>query len=219
MADQQRGSWRPPEAGRQAFDYWAKRYLATTAHLRPKAKASYESTLKVHLLPQLADVELRRLDRPAVRAFLSGLTDKGAAAGTVERVRAVLRNVLNAAVEGGAISINPADRVKIARTMRKEEPVFLSPDQVEALAQVVANPPRPRRHSERKYPEVGFLIRFTAYTGLRSSEVAAPRVGRVDSARAPHRGRRGGPGGSWRAAVSVRPRTTSAARFRCRLPC
>jgi integrase len=180
MADQQRGSWRPPEAGRQTFGYWAKRYLATTAHLRPKTKANYESTLKCHLLPELADVELRRLDRPSVRAFLARMTDRGTATGTVERVRAVMRNVLNAAIEGGAIVTNPADRVKIPRTMRKEEPVFLVPDEVEALAQAVTNPPRPTRHPQRHYPDLGLLIRLTAYTGLRSSEVAALRVGRVD---------------------------------------
>jgi integrase len=180
MADQQRGAWRPPDAGRQTFGHWASRYLATTAHLGPKTRANYESTLRCHLLPDLADVELRRLDRPAVRAYFARLTAQGTAAGTVERIRAVMRNVLTAAVEGGALVTNPADRVKIPRTMRTEEPVFLLPDEVEALADAVTNPPRPPRHPQRRHPDLGLLVRFTAYTGLRSSEVAALRVGRVD---------------------------------------
>ena len=55
------------------------RYLATIAHLRPKTKANYESTLRCHLLPSLADIKLRRLDRPAVKAFFARLTDDGVA--------------------------------------------------------------------------------------------------------------------------------------------
>ncbi len=180
MADQARGSWRPPSGGRETFGQWADRYLATTAHLRPKTRANYESTLRVHLLPEFANVEIRRLDRPAVRAFLAQLAASGVAAGTVERVRAVLRNVLNAAVEGGSLAANPADRIKIARTMRREEPIFLTPDEIESLAASIAHPPRPARHPQREYPDLALLVRFTAYTGLRSSEIAALRVGRVD---------------------------------------
>jgi hypothetical protein len=180
VADQQRGAWRPPSAGKETFGVWADRYPATTVHLRPKTRANYESALRVHLLPELGDVEVRRLDRPAARAFLAQLAARGVAAGTVESVRAVLRNVLSAAVEGGALAANPADHIRVARTMRREEPVFLAPDDVESLAHAIAHPPRPARHPERVYPLLALVVRFTAYTGLRSSEVAALRVGRVD---------------------------------------
>jgi len=180
MADQQRGAWRPPAAGKQTFGWWAERYLTTTAHLRPKTRANYRSTLNHHLLPALGPVELRRLDRPAVRAYLAGLVESGIASGTVERVRAVLRNVLNSAVEGGAIVTNPVAGIRLPRTMRREEPVFLTADEVETLAQAVAHPPRPPRHPDHSYPDLGLLVRFTAYTGLRASEVAGLKVKRLD---------------------------------------
>src|SRR4051794_4057236 len=45
MADQQRGSWRAPDTGRQTFGFWVEHYLSTTGHLRPKTRESYESTL------------------------------------------------------------------------------------------------------------------------------------------------------------------------------
>jgi hypothetical protein len=57
------------------------------------------------------------------------------APGTVERVRAVLRNVLTAAVEGGALATNPVAGIRLPRTMRGEEPVFLTPSQIETLAE------------------------------------------------------------------------------------
>jgi integrase len=180
MADQQRGTWLPSDAGRETFGYWAERYIATTSHLRPTTRENYASTLRKHLLPALGEVEIRRLDRLAVRAYLNRLAESGVAAGTIERIRAVLRNVLNYAVEGGALAANPAHRVKVARTMRTDEPVFLGPDEVEALVSAIVNPPRPRRHPQRRYPELGLLVRFAAYTGLRASEITALRFGRVD---------------------------------------
>src|SRR5205823_3011036 len=90
------------------------------------------------------------------------------------------RNVLNTAVEGGAIVANPVAGIRLPRTMRGEEPVFLTAAEVETLASAITHPPRPRRHPERNYPELGLLVRFAAYTGLRASEIAGLRVKRLD---------------------------------------
>jgi hypothetical protein len=48
-------------------------------------------------------------------------------------------------VKGGAIRSNPCAGIRVARAKR-QEPVFLRPDQVHRLAEEVANPPRPTRH-------------------------------------------------------------------------
>src|SRR5262249_14598585 len=141
---------------------------------------NYASTLRKHLLPDLGEIEIRRLDRLAARAYLNQLAELGVAAGAVERIRAVLRNGFNYAIEGGALATNPAHKVKGARSMRTDEPVFLGPEGVEALVWAIVTPPRPPRHPERRYPELGLLVRFAAYTGLRASEITALRVGRVD---------------------------------------
>jgi integrase len=90
----------------------------------------------------------------------------------------VLRNILQAAVKGGAIRSNPCAGIRVARAKR-QEPVFLRPDQVHRLAAEVANPPRPTRHPQRRYPEYRLLILFAAYTGLRASELAALKVRRL----------------------------------------
>lgn len=95
----------------------------------------------------------------------------------------MLRLVLNEAVEGGARKDNPSDRVRVPRG-RREEMVFLTPEQISTLAQEITDPPRPRRQPARSYPQYGLLVRFAAYSGLRPGEIAALRVSRVNVLRA-----------------------------------
>jgi integrase len=77
--------------------------------------------------------------------------------------------VLSSAAEAGAIKANPCANIKIGRAARREM-VFLTADEVEALADTIIEP-------------YGTLVRFAAYTGLRAGEIAALRVGRLDMLR------------------------------------
>jgi integrase len=172
------GLWRDPALAKQPFEHWAERYLATTLNLRAKTRLNYRSTINRHLLPEFKGRAVAQIDTPAVEEFLARLHARGAALGTVQRVRAVLRNVLQTAVKGGAIRSNPCAGIKVARA-KPQEPVFLTPDQVHRLAEEVARPPRPPRHPQRRYPEYRLLVLFAAYTGLRASELAALKVRRM----------------------------------------
>src|SRR3954470_21793119 len=43
-----RGNGADPRRGRTTFEEWAADWLATTVHLKPKTRASYESLLRHH---------------------------------------------------------------------------------------------------------------------------------------------------------------------------
>ena len=61
---------------------------------------------------------------------------------------------------------------------------FLTADQVRDLADAIENPGPPKsgggEHRRATFPELGLLVRFAAYTGLRAGEIGALRVGDID---------------------------------------
>ena len=65
----------------------------------------------------------------------------------------------------------------------RQEMHFLTPDQVEMVADEITDPPIRTgggEHRRQSFPEYGFLDRFAAWTGLRAGELGALRRGRVD---------------------------------------
>jgi integrase len=168
-ADLLRGDWNDPRLTGVPLRVWAEQWFETTAHLKPKTRIEYEANLRNHVLPPFGDKPVGAIDALSVRQFVSALRADGLEHGTVKKAKAVLSMVLASAAEAGAIKANPCANIKIGRAARREM-VFLTADQVEALADAIVEP-------------YGTLVRFAAYTGLRAGEIAALRVGRLDMLR------------------------------------
>ena len=181
-ADITRGEWLDPALGKETFEEWASRWVPTIAGLTPKTRESYESILRRHLLPRFADMPVGRIDHPTVVGLLAELTAAGAGAGTVRNVRDVLRLVLELARRSGAIKVNPVEGAK-APKKPPAEMIFLDANQIMTLADAVTYPPIRTgggEHRRRTFPERGLLVRFAAFTGLRSAEIVALRTDSVD---------------------------------------
>ncbi len=176
--DMSRGDWIDPTLRTSPFSQWATEWL-DHLRVRPNTYRQYEVSLRVHDLPVFGKRPVGSITRAEVRRFIASLLDAGAAPGTAANARKVLRLVLNEALEANALKANPCDRVRVPRG-RREEMVFLTPEQINVLAHEIANPPRPKRHPARTYPQYGLLVRFAAFSGLRPGEIAALRVGRVN---------------------------------------
>lgn len=186
--DTRRGDWIDPRLSRITVADWAQTWRDTTIHLRPSTRAGYESKLKTHILPRLGETPVADLDRPAIRRYLAEMAAGGMSAGNVRAVRAVLRLILATAVEAGALAANPCMGLKVARPAGVEMH-FLSYEQVEDLALAITTPAlKPAGHGAQPHwrtvrPELGLMIRFAAYTGLRAGEIAGLRVGKIDFVR------------------------------------
>ena len=172
--DVARGDWLDPSLGKETFRDWANRWLATTTHLKPKTRESYESILRRHLLSAFGDLPIGRIDHPSVLARLSEIQGAGAGSGTIRNVRDVLRTIMRLAQRSGAIKVNPAQDAKVPRS-RKKEMIFLDARQVMTLANAVTNP-----GTDASHPQYGLLVRMAAFTGLRAGEIAALRIERLD---------------------------------------
>lgn len=175
--DRSRGRLLDAHLSHRAFEEWAGEWLRGL-QVKPKTEVSYESSLRKHVLPVFTGRAVASITYRDCKQFVSELAKKGLAPGTIGEARKILRMVLQEALRADAISRNPADGLRVPRGERQEM-VFLTADQVFALADEVAHPPRPPRHPQLEWPAYGLLVRFAAFTGLRAGEIGALRVGRM----------------------------------------
>lgn len=143
--------------------------------LKPRSVVAYARQLENHILPALGRLELRRIGRGQVREFLSGELGRGASVGTVALTLAVLRSLLNAALEDGLVTTNPAARLGRALRLpskadRTEHVKALNADQVRDLCAAAAPEWRP----------LWFLV---SRTGVRIGEALVLKWTDVDLAR------------------------------------
>lgn len=177
--EQARGDRLARELGTQPFRDWAEEWLAGL-HVKPKTRVGYESSLRNHVLPVFGARQVASITYRDCKAFVDDRLAAGLAPGTAGEARKVLRLVLREALRCDAIRRNPADGLRIPRGARQEM-VFLTAEEVVRLAEAIANPPRPNRHEQKRWPAYGLLVRLAAFTGLRAGEVAALRIGRYDT--------------------------------------
>lgn len=178
-ADVQRGEWIDPEAARMRFRRFAERWLETKVNLKESTQADYLSVLSNHLLPAFGDLPLARVDRVAVQAWVAASVKRGLGAGTIRNAYGVLRQVMGAAVEAGAISKTPCRGIDLPTVVR-DEMNFVTHEEIAALAEAMAHPKDYKGRPRGNFPQFALAVQVAAYTGVRFGELAALRRKRVD---------------------------------------
>ncbi|HVM31473.1 MAG TPA: site-specific integrase [Candidatus Limnocylindrales bacterium] len=155
---------RPIPDQRAKLGPFLRRWLDEVAKptLRPSTYRSYDSILKIHLVPCLGHIALARLTPADVQAFLNGRSTKGLSPRRVQYIHAVLRRALGTAERWGMVSRNVAKLVEVPRVLHREM-TPLTPEQARALIEAsVAD-----RHRALWITALG--------TGLRQGELLALR--------------------------------------------
>jgi integrase len=166
-ADLIRGSYIDPREGKVTLrSYAEQRWLPSQVHLRPNSANLYASHVANHVVPLLGDRPLGALRRPDCTAFVAALAAKPLAPSTVHTVYAVLRSLMQSAVEDQLIPANPCSRVPLPR-LDKRVVVPLAADAVAALAGKM-----PARYE--------VAVWLAAGAGLREGEVLGLTVPRVE---------------------------------------
>jgi integrase len=164
-ADVTRGVWHDPRHGDLTFAEWVQRYLAVAVHKAATTRSRDETVLRVHLVPKLGPRRLGGITPLDVQHVVNEMATRLAPA-TVRTNYGVLRAVMNAAVNDGRIARSPCRRITLPRgsdTPRRA----LEPAELHRLADAM-----PREYRALIY--VGGVL------GLRWSEIAGLRVGRVN---------------------------------------
>jgi site-specific recombinase XerC len=76
--------------------------------VKPRTLARYAEILGLHILPRFENVRVSDLNRGHIRLFLADKLHTGLQRRTVRNIQAVFRAMLNAAIEDGLITSNPA---------------------------------------------------------------------------------------------------------------
>ncbi len=129
----------------------------------------YAEILTLHILPRFEKVRLHDLDRGRIKLFLADKLNDGLERRTVRNVHAVLRTMLNAAIEDGLIASNPA--AKLGRVLKLTVSKSTVQEEIKAMtkAQRQLFLATALREAPRYYP----LFFVLAGTGMRLGEVLA----------------------------------------------
>lgn len=191
VADLETGAYADPQRSAVTFGTVAEAWIAAkTANREPKTVASYRGLLDVVILPKWRDERLRDISHhglqewvtwlatdPAARQQPKRTTDAngdeqtertGLSAARVIHAYQIVRQVLAYAVRAKHLAVNPADDIELPRKPQSKD-LVLTHDQVRQLAD--------------ESGDVGAMVRFLAYTGLRFGECIALRVADVDTVR------------------------------------
>ena len=166
--DMRRGAYLDPRAGQMKVAPWSEKWIAAQGHLKPSTRTRYRGLLKVQILPRWGGCSLQDVDFLEVQGWVSDLTSSGLSGSTVRQAHRVFSLLLETAVRSKRLSSNPAVGVKLPRA-GKPEKTFLTHEQVTALADAAG--------------EWRTVLLVLAFCGLRWGELAALRVGRVDTMR------------------------------------
>jgi integrase len=144
----------------------ADEWLAGKVDLKPTTRALYESVIETHVRPRWGAVPVGKVGHGELQSWISVLVAGGLSGGHVRKVSGVLSGILGLAVRDRRIPANPAIGLSLPR-IRERTRRYLTATQVRALAEAAG-------------PGGRLPVYVLAYCGLRWSELAALRVGRVD---------------------------------------
>jgi integrase len=184
LTDIGRGEYIDPSRQSVTFESVAEQWLgAARLQLRPKTIAGYEWTLRTRLYPEWRSAKVGSIDLDAVQGWVNRSSASTSTPSLLGAYR-VLRLVLGYAVDTGKLRSNPCNRKVRLPSMAEREMCFLTHEQVELLASTISFRPAVSKHAiPIVRPDLGVLIRFAAYTGLRAGEIAALRVRNLDLAK------------------------------------
>lgn len=150
----------------QYLDRWLEGARST---VRPNTYAGYESTLRLHVKPEIGRRTLARLGPQDLQALYQKLLTKGLSPRSVQLAHAILHRALRQAERWGLVARNPARLVDVPRpTPPPIQP--LAPDEIHRLLEAAQGD---------RY-EALYVIAVT--TGLRSGELLGLRWADIDLA-------------------------------------
>ncbi|MDF1597099.1 MAG: tyrosine-type recombinase/integrase [Acidimicrobiia bacterium] len=163
------GTYTDPSLGKTRFGEWAPHVQASRINLAPSTRARDDTYFRSFILPYFADESLSKVNPLHVQGWVSALLAKDYAPATIRKAYQLLSAVFDAAVTSDLIARSPCRGIKLPKDSR-EEMRFLSPDEIEKLADAID-------------PRYRTLVLTGAYTGLRPGELLGLKVSRLNMLR------------------------------------
>jgi integrase len=122
----QRDSGLAFEAGKLTVAEYMNKWLVESARnrLRPKTYKDYSGLTRLHIVPALGHIKLKKLTPLHVQSFYGTKLESGLSKRTVEYIHTVLHSALKQAVRWELVPRNVTEAVDPPRPERKERPTF-----------------------------------------------------------------------------------------------
>jgi integrase len=134
---------------------------------KPSAVRSYETALRLRVLPELGDVKLADIRRVDLQEFVDGLRAQGLSPSTVQCTILPLRAIIRREVARGRLAVNPTTGLELPAVRGGRERIA-GPEEAAALLAAL--------------PEEDRAVWATAmYAGLRRGELKALTVDAIDT--------------------------------------
>src|SRR4051812_781318 len=132
------GAYLDPVLGRTTLARFVdEHYRGTMVGLEPSSRVRDESYLRTHILPAFGDLPLASIGYTDCQAWVNELSTRRAPA-TVVKAAQIMGKVMKTAVRSRRIAHNPMAEVSLP-TITEPEDIYLTPAQVESLADAMAD--------------------------------------------------------------------------------
>jgi len=173
------GGYVDPARGKATVATIADAWLAGKVNLKPTTRERYEVALRAHVLPHWGSTPLDRIEHSDVQDWIGQLVAGGQSGASVRKTYGVLVGILDRAVRDKRLPVNPAKGVDLP-AVREQPRRYLTAEQVTRLANASALTDHPDPRLRGVFAQYRLAVLVLAYCGLRWSELAALKVGRVN---------------------------------------
>jgi len=135
--------------------------------IRPGTYATYESNVRVHIVPSIGHLKLHQLNPQQLLHLYQQALEDGLAAQTIKHIHKILHDALETAVKWGLITRNIVKLVKAPKVVRKEMKVW-NEQEIDTFLKHFTNP---------RYRTIVILA---LATGMRRGEILALKWSDID---------------------------------------
>jgi len=154
-------------------DYWKRFEVSYRGTLKPGTWVSYESSMRVHILPELGNHRLDEITKPMMKKLVAGLVERRLAKDTIRLILAAIRVLYTQAIDDKVVNENPAAGLGMFYRQAKRKHDEISPlTEEESLVFLEKTLEYERVH----YP----LFLCALHTGMRSGELTGLQWGDID---------------------------------------
>jgi integrase len=125
--DKERGDYRDPNAGKELFSDFGKRWIASRV-VDPSTAIRYESVYRLHVAPAFGHRQVRAIKPSQVQAWIVELSERFEPS-TVIAAFLVLQGILDLAVADEAVKVSPAKSKVVHPPVNQPSPVQVWSDQ------------------------------------------------------------------------------------------
>ncbi|MEY2241493.1 tyrosine-type recombinase/integrase [Streptomyces sp. BF23-18] len=163
-----RRTLRDPRAGEITFREWHDRWWNARI-VEPHTLRGDGSSIRNHVLPHLADREMRAITRMDIQSWIRSLAEKGTGAAAIKRAYNLTSSIMRAAVDDDIIAVSPCRSIDLP-ALAVKPPQWFTLDQAQSILDTLPPPWRTM-----------CLLGF--YTGLRWGELSGLHHHRIDRRR------------------------------------